>query len=110
MLYIDKNPFTWHKSADLITSPMLSLKFPEIPKNIEDLQEPVMITLPNYGQCLNCIMKKTKVPFLAHLAKRPCELLPSLCVRRPSVNFFKIFSETTEPILTKLGHNHPQGV
>ena len=26
------------------------------------------------------------IPFLAHLAFRPCELLPSLFVRRPSVN------------------------
>jgi hypothetical protein len=28
----------------------------------------------------------TYIPFLAHLAFRPCELLPSLFVRRPSVN------------------------
>jgi hypothetical protein len=26
--------------------------------------------------------------FLVHLAKGPCEVLPSLGVRRPSVNFF----------------------
>jgi hypothetical protein len=39
--------------------------------------------------------------FLAHLAKRPSELLPSLGVPRlPSVNLKKIFlSETTEPII-----------
>jgi hypothetical protein len=28
----------------------------------------------------------TYIPFLAHLAFRPCELLPSLFVRRQSVN------------------------
>ena len=28
----------------------------------------------------------TYIPFLAHLGFRPCELLPSLFVRRPSVN------------------------
>ena len=28
----------------------------------------------------------TYIPFLPHLAFRPCELLPSLFVRRPSVN------------------------
>jgi hypothetical protein len=28
----------------------------------------------------------TYIPFLAHLAFRPCELLPSLFIRRPSVN------------------------
>jgi hypothetical protein len=28
----------------------------------------------------------TYIPFLAHLSFRPCELLPSLFVRRPSVN------------------------
>ena len=28
----------------------------------------------------------TYIPYLAHIAFRPCELLPSLFVRRPSVN------------------------
>ena len=32
------------------------------------------------------IFKLTKVSFLAHLAFKPCELLSSLFVRRPSVN------------------------
>jgi hypothetical protein len=48
-------------------------------------------------------------PFLAHLTKSQGELLPSLCVRRPSVvrplTFYIliIFLRTTEHNLTKLG-------
>ena len=35
----------------------------------------------------------TYIPFLAHLAFRPCELLPSLFVHRPSINIshFNLF-------------------
>jgi hypothetical protein len=45
--------------------------------------------------------------FLAHLAFRPCELLPSLFVVRPSTLHILIFSETTGPITTKLWWNGP---
>jgi hypothetical protein len=38
--------------------------------------------LVNFSTC-GC---ESSAPFLAHLAFRPCELLPSLFVRRPSVN------------------------
>ena len=45
--------------------------------------------------------------FLAHLAFRPCELLSSLFVRRPSSTFHILIfsSETTGPIATKLWWN-----
>ena len=48
----------------------------------------------------------TYIPFLAHLAFRPCELLPSLFVR-PSTFHILIVSETTGPIATKLWWNGP---
>ena len=65
---------------------------------------------------LVCPMLPTSLdcPFLAHLAFRPCELLSSLFVRRPSSvvrpSTFHILifsSETTGPIATKLWWNGP---
>ena len=44
--------------------------------------------------------------FLAHLTFRPCELLPSLFICRPSTFHILIFSsKTTGPIATKLWWN-----
>ena len=45
--------------------------------------------------------------FLAHLAFRPCELLPSLFVRPSAFHILIFSSETTGPIPTKLWWNGP---
>jgi hypothetical protein len=45
------------------------------------------------------------LPFLAHLAFRPCELLPSLFVRPSTFQILIFSSETTGPIATKLWWN-----
>ena len=49
----------------------------------------------------------TYIPFLAHLAFRPCELLPSLFVRPSTFHILIFSSETTGPIATKLWWNGP---
>ena len=45
--------------------------------------------------------------FLAHLASRPCELLPSLFIRPSAFHILIFSSETTGPIATKLWWNGP---
>jgi hypothetical protein len=47
------------------------------------------------------------LPFLARLAFRPCELLPSLFVRLSTFHILIFSSETTGPIATKLWWNGP---
>ena len=47
------------------------------------------------------------LPFLAHLAFRPCELLSSLFVRPSTFHILIFSSETTGPIATKLWWNDP---
>ena len=47
------------------------------------------------------------LPFLAHLAFRPCELLPSLFVSSSTFHILIFSSETTGPIATKLWWNGP---
>jgi hypothetical protein len=47
------------------------------------------------------------LPFLAHLAFRPGELLPSLFVRQSTFHILIFSSETTGPIATKLWWNGP---
>jgi hypothetical protein len=47
------------------------------------------------------------LPFLAHLAFRPCELLSSLFIRPSTFHILIFSSETTGPIATKLWWNGP---
>jgi hypothetical protein len=49
----------------------------------------------------------TYIPFLAHLAFWPCELLPSLFVRPSTFHILIFSSETTGPIASKLWWNGP---
>ena len=51
----------------------------------------------------------TYILFLAHLAFRPCELLPSLFVRPSTFHILIFSSETSGPIATKLWWNGPWG-
>jgi hypothetical protein len=93
------NHVGWSKkfqSWDIIW-PSLDWYFLHIPR-------PTVIYLFNITQCVQWL--------LTQLAKRPCELLPSHCIHRPSVKKIQkiFFSETIEPIWTKLGHSHPQHV
>ena len=49
----------------------------------------------------------TYISFLAHLAFRPCQLLPSLFVCPSTFHILIFSSETTGPIATKLWWNGP---
>ena len=61
----------------------------------------------NFNCSYMAMSSLTYIPFLAHLAIRPCELLPSLFVRPSTFHILIFSSETTGPIAAKLWWNGP---
>ena len=73
--------------------------------NCKNVQHVKIYLLCNFE--VNPITHLELLPFLAHLAFRPCELLPSLLVCPSTFHILIFTSETTGPIATKLWWNGP---
>ncbi|XP_052253711.1 uncharacterized protein LOC127860029 isoform X6 [Dreissena polymorpha] len=70
-LYIQKNPYNWGESSDLVTTPVQSISFKDEQNkkiNVSNLTEPVRITIPITRKSLTNQMKN--IPIRLNILKR----------------------------------------
>ena len=74
MLYMEKNPYLWDTTAQDITSPVLSLSLTTHNESVDvqNLADPVVVTLPNpseykTNETNKCTGGKFKIPYSAVL-------------------------------------------